>query len=162
MDKLLKIIKAFINALMTLILILGISFILLYIIGIVPFVVESGSMRPAIQTGSLCFINKHINYKDIKENDIIAYKTSSGAKVTHRVIKKLAEGLETKGDANEVSDGISTTENNYIGKNIFSIPKLGYLIKLMQTTIGKIILIVIAIIILISGFVADAAKKEKI
>ncbi len=161
MEKLKKVIKVFVNTLMTLILIIGSIFILLYLIGIEPFVVESGSMQPTIQTGSLSFINKHVEYQDIKENDIIAYTASSGAKVTHRAIKITEEGIETKGDSNEVSDGITTTKSNYIGKNIFSIPKLGYVIKLIQTTRGKIMLITMIIVILVAGFLSDAQKKEK-
>jgi len=162
MEKLIKVIKVLINTLMTLILIIGILFIFLYLIGIVPYVVETGSMRPVIKPGSLCFVNKHVSYYDIKENDIIAYTASTGDKITHRAIKITEEGIETKGDANERSDGISTTRDNYIGKNIFSIPKLGYGVKLIQTTRGKIILITIIIVILVLGFFTEDDKKKKI
>ena len=68
MDSLIKVIKVFVNTLMTLILIIGILFIFLYVIGIEPFVVESGSMEPSIHVGSLCFINKHYDYEKINEN----------------------------------------------------------------------------------------------
>ena len=34
-----------------------------------------------------------------------------------------------KGDANEVSDGVSTNRSNFIGKNLCSIPKAGYVVK---------------------------------
>ena len=161
MKKIHKVIKVLINTLMTLLLIIGIVFIILYFIGIEPFVVESGSMKPTIEKYSLSFINKHIQYQDIKENDIIAFKASSGARVTHRAINITEEGIETKGDANSRSDGITTTKENFIGKNIFSIPKLGYVIKLIQTTSGKVILITMIIAILILGFLEDAKKKGK-
>jgi len=161
MEKTQKVIKLLINNLMTLILIVGSIFIFLFIIGFEPFVVESGSMQPAIQTGSLSFINKHAKYQDIKENDIIAYRASSGDKVTHRAIRITNEGIETKGDSNDRSDGITTTESNLIGKNVFSIPKVGYLVKLIQTTRGKIMLITIIIVILVAGFLDDAKKKGK-
>lgn len=161
MEKVQKVIEVLANTLMTLILIVGIIFIFLFIIGFEPFVVESGSMQPTIQTGSLSFINKHAKYQDVKENDIIAFTASSGDKVTHRAISITNEGIETKGDSNDRSDGITTTENNFIGKNVFSIPKLGYLVKLIQTTRGKIMLITIIIVILIAGFLDDAKKKGK-
>ena len=162
MEKTEEVIKVIVDALMTVILIVGTAFILLYMIGIEPYVVESGSMKPAIQTGSLCFINKHTKYQDIKENDIIAFTATSGDKVTHRAIRITEEGIETKGDRNDRSDGITTTPSNYIGKNIFSIPKLGHVIKLIQTTIGKIILITIIIVILAVGFLDDAKKWKSI
>ena len=150
MSKYIDFIKASINLIMTIFIILGIIIIVLYIIGIEPFVVESGSMEPALHKGSLCFINKHIKYENIKENDIIAFNLKTGEKVTHRVIHITDQGFETKGDFNNSSDGISTTKNNYIGKNVFSIPKLGYIISLTQTTFGKIILWIATVIILLS------------
>lgn len=161
MDKTLKVIKAVINALMTMILIFGIIFVLLYVIGIEPFVVESGSMQPTIQTGSLSFINKNVDYEKIKENDVIAFRAQTGNLVTHRVIKITDVGFETKGDSNDVSDGVSTTKDNYIGKNIFSIPKAGFLVKIIQTPRGKIILITFIILILIYGFLFGENKKTK-
>ena len=160
MEKFLKVTKVLINTLMTLVLIIGIAFIFLYLIGIEPFVVESGSMQPTIQVGSLSFVNKNIKYNDIKENDIIAFKSPNGAKVTHRVIKITTEGFETKGDSNNKSDGISTTESNYIGKNVFSIPRLGILVKSIQTTKGRIVLVTIIIVILLSGFFLSDDKKS--
>lgn len=156
-----KIIKYFINLLITLILILGILFITLFAFGIEPFVVKSGSMQPTIQTGSLSFINKHTKYENIKLNDIIAYETTNGSKVTHRVINITANGLETKGDSNNISDGITTTKENFIGKNIFSIPKLGYLINFIQTKNGKLMSITLIAVILTAGILNDSSKKKK-
>ena len=157
----LKVIKVLVNTLVTAILIFGTLFITLFAIGIEPYVVESGSMEPTIQTGSLSFVNKHVDYSSINENDIIAFKLSSGKKATHRVVKKTDEGFETKGDNNDVSDAFLTTENNYVGKNIFSIPKLGYAVMLIQTTKGKIILGTVILVLLILGFLFGEDKKAK-
>ena len=160
MEIFVKIIKKVINIVMTLILVVGILFVLLYIIGIEPFVVISGSMEPSISTGSLCFVNKRVSYSSIKKDDVIAYKTPSGANVTHRVINITNDGLETKGDKNTLSDGVSTNENNYIGKNILSIPKLGYAVKLTQTPRGKIIIITFAIVIFLGSILMDDSKRK--
>lgn len=161
MEILKKVTKVLVNTLVTLILIVGITFIVLFIAGIEPYVVESGSMQPAIETGSVSFINKNIKYQDIKENDIIAFKALSGDKVTHRAIKITDEGIETKGDSNNESDGVTTKEDNYIGKNIFSIPKFGYAVKYIQTTRGRIILITIIIVVLVAGFFGNSNKCNK-
>lgn len=162
MNLFMKVIKGFMNSLMTLILLTGIVFIALYIIGIEPFVVETGSMEPTIHAGSLSFINKHAKYDSIKENDVIAFAVATGNRVTHRVIKITEEGFETKGDANDVSDGVSTTRINFIGKNVFSIPKVGYAVKLIQTKKGRIILVTIIIVILLLGFLmGDNDKGNK-
>ena len=164
MDSSIKVIKAFINALMTLIIIIGIVFVLLFLIGIRPFVVLSGSMEPTIHKGSISLINVNYQYSKIKNNDIIAYTATSGDKVTHRVINITEEGMETKGDKNDSSDGFSTTEENYIGKNIFSIPGVGYIVKNIQTRRGKIILGTLIIFFLLSGFFMSekTGKRERV
>ena len=162
MNNLIKVIKALVDALMTLILIFGIAFIVLYVVGIEPYIVISGSMEPAVKKGSLSFINNHSKFSDVKENDVIAYTASTGAKVTHRAIRITEEGIETKGDRNSSSDGITTTEENFIGKNVFSIPQLGYLIKNLQTARGKLILITLVMVILASGFLMDDKKDKKV
>ncbi len=118
-----KIIKGIINALLTLVIVVGVIFVGLYIIGITPYVVLSGSMEPTIKTGSVCFINKHVKYENIKEKDIIAFKMSDGTLVTHRVASINSESFVTKGDANDIKDGEST-KDKYVGKNIFWIPKV--------------------------------------
>ena len=161
MDVFIKVIKSLINGLMTLIIIVGVAFIALYLAGIEPFVVESGSMEPTIHKGSLCFINKHADYHKIENNDIIAFTISTGDKVTHRVINVTNEGIETKGDSNSKSDGISTTKKNFIGKNVFSIPKAGYVVKLIQTKNGKIVLGTIIVILFLSAFFMGDNKKGK-
>ena len=69
--------------------------------------------------------------------------------------------MVTKGDKNRSSDGISTNEENYIGKNIFSIPKIGYVIKTIQTPRGKIILITIIIVIVLSSFFISDKKGKR-
>ncbi len=161
MNKIINVMKVLLNTFMTVIIIIGIIFIVLYLIGIEPFVVQSGSMEPAIETGSLSFINKRFKYEKIKENDIIAFETETGVKVTHRAIAINDKGIETKGDANDVSDGISTTKENYIGKNIFSIPKLGYAVKIIQSTRGKIIFGTFIVVLLASAFLIGEPSKNK-
>ena len=80
-----------------------------------PRIVLSGSMEPKIHTGSICFINKKVPYDKIKTGDIIAFKAGKNTMVTHRVISVTNAGFETKGDANKVSDGISTNKTHARG-----------------------------------------------
>ena len=123
-----KIIKKIINVLTTLIIVVGGIFLVLYLFGIVPYVILSGSMEPTIKTGSLCFINKKVDVQEIKKKDVIAFKLDDGTLVTHRVDKINKDGIITKGDNNKrVDDGV-VTANNYVGKNIFWIPKVGYVV----------------------------------
>ena len=162
MKKFLKILNFIFNTILTIIIVIGIVFITLYIIGIEPFVVQSGSMEPKIETGSLCFINKLTKFEDINQYDIIAFKLPTGVGVTHRVVEISNEGLITKGDNNDTNDLIITTKENYIGKNVFSIPKIGYVIKLIQTTRGKIIFGTVIIVLFLAGIlIGEPSKKKK-
>ena len=157
-----RIIKGIINALMALIIVIGGLFLILYAFGIVPYVVLSGSMEPTIETGSVCFINKHADYDSIKEDDIIAFQMKNGTLVTHRVVEVTDSGLTTKGDNNEDVDGSITTKDNYVGKNIIWIPKIGYAIKAFQSTKGKIIIITCIVLLFVSGLLFGEDKKKKV
>ncbi len=156
-----KIIKNIINVFTTLIIILGGAFLILYICGIVPYVVLSGSMEPTIKTGSLCFVNKKAKYNSIKEKDIIAYKLKDGTLVTHRVVNISKKGIQTKGDSNKDADSNPITKNSYVGKNVFWIPKLGYVVVAFQSTKGKIILITCIIFMLIFAFFFNEKTTEE-
>ena len=161
-----KIIKGIINVITTLIIIIGGAFLALYFCGIVPYVVLSGSMEPTIQTGSLCFVNKKANFNSIKIKDIIAYKMKDGTLVTHRVVSISNKGIQTKGDRNKGVDNTLITKNNFVGKDVFWIPKLGYAVVAFQSTKGKIVLITCIVFMLIFAFffnentTIEKTKKE--
>ena len=155
-----KIVKKIINVLTTIIICVGGLFLILYILGIVPYVVLSGSMEPSIETGSVCFINKHAKFEDIKEKDVIAFKMKDGTLVTHRAIEINDSGIVTKGDNNKDADNNIVTKGNFVGKNLFWIPKVGYVVKAFQTTKGKIIAVTLIILLLVFGFLFGEDKKR--
>lgn len=126
-----------------------------------PRIVLSGSMEPKIHTGSICFINKKVPYDKIKTGDIIAFKAGKNTMVTHRVISVTNSGFETKGDANKVSDGISTNKTNYRGKTILSIPYAGYISMYLQSTRGKIILVSVIVALFIAGLILPQEKNQE-
>ncbi len=161
MNLAMKIIKSILNIIMTIIIIVGSVFVILFCIGIQPYVVESGSMQPDIPTGSLCFINKKAKYENMKVGDIIAFKINSNAFATHRIVSITNEGFETKGDANNVIDNIITTKDNYIGQNIFSIPYVGLWVLVIQTTRGKIILGTIIIVLFLAAILIGQPSRKK-
>ena len=91
------------------------------------FRVETGSMEPTIPTGALLICEKE-QIEDIKLNDIICYRSQTqqmlGQVITHRVVKKnqTTDGvwfMETRGDANAVSDAYYVTAGNLIGKVVW-------------------------------------------
>ena len=122
--------------------------------------VLSGSMEPTIKTGSLCFVNKNIKLDNVKKGDIIAFKLGNGTLVTHRVVEVNDSIVRTKGDNNKNADGIDITKDNYIGKNIYWIPKVGYVVKVFQSLKGKIILFSCVILLFISGLLFGEDKQK--
>ena len=137
-----------------------IAVFVMYAMGIKPYITMSGSMEPSIHTGSVCFVNTKADYDDIEAGDVIAFRTYTGKLVTHRAIAVTDTGIETKGDNNDVSDGISTTTANFSGKTLFSIPYLGYAMKYLQQPAGKIIIAVIVIAI-IAMTIVDVFVERK-
>ncbi len=123
--------------------------------GINLYIVRSGSMEPEISTGSLCMINMNYPYEKIQCGDIIAFE-SGNMLVLHRVIQVTDEGLITKGDNNQVDDGMTTTEVNYVGKNLGAIPYLGYFVFWIQTRRGKLMFIAV----LMFSMILEILTKE--
>ena len=157
-----KIVKAIVNVLTTIIIGVGGLILVLYLFGIVPYVVLSGSMEPTIDTGSLCFINKNAKYEDVKEKDIIAFKLSDGTLVTHRAIEITETGIVTKGDNNDGADSNQVKKDNFVGKNLFWIPKVGYAVKAFQSTKGKIIVITSIVLLFAAGFLFGENKNKEV
>lgn len=124
--------------------------------------VVSGSMEPNLPTWSLCLINTKTAYEDIEVGDIVVYyRRSDNLRIIHRVVAIYPEGLETKGDANSVSDGVSigADEGNLCGKMLGFVPYLGYLTRVTGTLPGKAV-IVIAIVALLTSDMWDTRKKR--
>ena len=153
-----KITKIIFNIITTVIIIFGILFVGLFCFGIQPYVVESGSMEPAIQTGS---VYQRAKYEDMQVGDIIAFKPDTGAFATHRIKEITNEGFTTKGDKNKAEDNIITTRSNFIGKNIFSIPNVGFIVKGIQEPKGKIILGTIIVVLVLAAILIGKPSKKK-
>ena len=87
------------------------------------FEVASGSMEPTLQINDILLVK--VNEKDIKNNDIIAYKEKDkDTVITHRIIDINNETIMVKGDANNTMDSPITKEQ-VIGKVVKVYPKLG-------------------------------------
>ncbi|NCB91335.1 MAG: signal peptidase I [Clostridia bacterium] len=99
-----------------------------------PQIVLSGSMEPEIPTGSISYITRLIPPEEVKERDVIAYQFGEKHSVLHRVIRveKEKKIFYTKGDANQAADLGKVEYTQYLGKQIFSIPYLGYAAAFFQ------------------------------
>jgi len=121
-------------------------------------VVLSGSMEPAIHTGSVVIIKPEANYKI---GDVITFgkDTKKDIPTTHRILDvRVEKGVyvyETKGDANKTSDAGETAGDMVIGKVLLSIPFLGFVLNFAKQPFGFAVIVVLPAIIIIS----DEIKK---
>lgn len=109
----------------------ALCFVIAFICGflsVYPVSVATGSMDPEIKIGDVVIVSK--NDKDISVGDIIQFKRN-GKTVIHRIISEQKQTENTvyitKGDANNTADDGYVTEDDIVGKVIYSVPKIGYL-----------------------------------
>lgn len=115
--------------------------------GLRPLTVMSGSMEPSIKTGSVAIIETNLtDFKDIEKGDIITFDIG-GSFVTHRAVDITEDGIFTKGDANNARDPWIVTNDNYYGKELFSIPYIGFLIVFIRQHIIVIVLVIAAVLL---------------
>lgn len=111
------------------------------------YIVLSGSMEPAFNTGSIVFV-RPADPGEIQPGDVITFTGTGGGNLltTHRVVEiKQENGLEfiTRGDANNVNDPRPVPAENLIGKVHGSAPYLGYLLGFARTRKGLLFLVFI-------------------
>ncbi|EWM54535.1 signal peptidase I [Ruminococcus flavefaciens] len=157
-----RILRSVYNLIATALIALGAVTAVLWVAGIRPYAVVSGSMEPAIKVGSICVVNHHASFSKVKKGDIIAFKAGDSTLVTHRAVRVTDEGISTKGDANNTEDTDPVTSRNFIGRTIFSIPAVGYFIGFVHTTHGLIAAAAsLAAFILIGMVIPDKKKGKK-
>lgn len=126
--------------------------------------VVSGSMEPAIPTGSLVYI-KEAQPETIEEQEVIAFYSPSNedAIITHRVVtNKVVSGeFETKGDANQANDPTPVPYDNLVGRVTLSIPLAGKLLAGIVTAEGKAIIVAVVAVSVILQVIAGMIPKKK-
>src|SRR3989344_6114425 len=120
-------------------------------------VVLSGSMEPTIKTGSIVVVRPDASYA---VGDVITFtnrffRNQNGQiiPVTHRIIEvKNDNGYKTfvtKGDANDDADQNPIRDTNILGKEIVTIPYLGYAVETARQPYGFLALILIPAAIIV-------------
>lgn len=126
------------------------------------YLVQSGSMEPNIYIGDVIITHRQPVYY---VGDAVTFNSQeAGRIVTHRIAEvkeEQAKQFVTKGDANRQEDEAQIDNNDIIGKVIFKIPKLGWLINFSQSLPGLIILILIPAGGLIFDEIIKMAAKRK-
>jgi len=112
--------------------------------------VLSGSMEPALKVGSI-EVTKPVSTNDIQAGNIITFRSPGNPQliVSHRVVAITSEGFVTKGDANRDNDEPVVPPQNVLGKVVFHIPYVGYVIWVVRKPIGFMLALVVPAAVLI-------------
>jgi signal peptidase len=137
------------------------AMVLLLAAGIRPCIVVSGSMEPALKTGSLAWIDTGADFDRQKEGAIIAYRMETGMLVMHRVRRVAENGLVTKGDANQAEDRGIVTEEKFYGALAFAVPGLGYAVQAVRTPGGMLLAGSVVLCLFLRNRISGKRKKEK-
>lgn len=121
------------------------------------YVVESGSMEPTIDTGSAIWV---YGIDEVREGDVITFRTGPDSRTTHRVVGIQETGEETryvtKGDANDNADTETVAREDVEGRVRFSIPYLGSFLAAITSRMA------FGFMVLIPAFVLVANESTKI
>jgi signal peptidase I len=127
-------------------------------LGMKIFLVTSGSMKPALSPGSIIITRPSEVYSP---GDVITYKSVFKHKpyanpqilVTHRVLKKRqtssGDQYLTQGDANQNADVGWIEPDHILGKAVFCLPLLGYIILFLQIPLVRLLLVLVPGLILV-------------
>ncbi|MCU1468301.1 MAG: signal peptidase [Actinomycetia bacterium] len=104
------------------------------LLGYRPLVVSSGSMRPALQVGDLV-VTTAVPADHLHVGDIVSFddRNGTGELITHRVRSVVANGsemrVETRGDANAVSEIWDVPNRTVLRRTVLDVPAVGGVIS---------------------------------
>jgi len=129
-------------------------------------IVRSGSMEPAIRTGSAVLV-RPVPPETLRAGDVITYERSDAvvSVVTHRIVA-VAEGtalptFQTKGDANNAPDPYSVTYRDTGWKVVATVPYAGYLMNALSNPSVRGMLVGVPAVILAGSFVRDIWWRKR-
>jgi signal peptidase I len=137
------------------------------------YIVASGSMIPTLNISDFVIINHNIPFSNLKVGDIIVFKSPGSLipneqheTIVHRIVH-ISTGIEgrvitTKGDANDGSIpyiDYPLREQNYVGKVVYVIPKLGLITKMLSPPTNYYI--IIGVIMITVVYYSRIGRREQ-
>ena len=133
------------------------------------YVVASGSMIPELEIYDVLIVQGHEPFEDLEIGDIIVFNRPSDHNrvIVHRVVSIIDDDpktLRTQGDANPASipgTDFPITEEEYIGKVVYTLPQVGYITQLLKPPINYVIIVVVIGIMVVKQ-ITKRKKENKI
>jgi len=130
------------------------------------YVVASGSMIPVLEVYDVLIVQGHVPFEEIEIGDIIVFNRPSDNNrvIVHRVVSIIDEDpktIRTQGDANPASipgTDFPISEEEYIGKVVYTLPQVGYVTQLLKPPTNYIIIVIVIGVMVIKQMIG---KKEK-
>lgn len=124
------------------------------------YVVQTGSMRPAINPGDIAITGPvgGAFSGDIAPGKVITFSAGKDT-VTHRVISVENGLIKTKGDANEDPDASAVSPAQIKGVYLFKVPYLGYVQSFASTKKGWFFMVIVPTAILVLWILKDIVKE---
>lgn len=150
-----------------------VAIVILLIVSILPItgnvkfmIVQSGSMEPMIKKGSIVMVKPATDYNI---GDVITFNqyNPKNPPITHRIveIKQVDNQISyiTKGDANKGEDGEGVSKKDIVGKVLFNVPYIGYVVgALKKPQVFLLAIIIPALFIIINEAVKIKNEFVKI
>lgn len=121
------------------------------------FIVETGSMEPTINSGELIIVSKEKKYK---VGDIVTIFDNDKDIFTHRIVEITNDSVVTKGDANNLIDGIINSKN-IVGKVIIHSKILGFFVIYLLKPLILVDILYICLKLIIELYKTEEEKNEE-
>lgn len=125
------------------------------------YTVTSESMEPKLNIDDIIIVKKGYTNNQFKEGNIITFKRKNGEIITHRISKIITYDLQnayiTKGDNNTTDDDEIVKYDMIIGKVIYTMPKFGFVMKLLKNKV----FFSLCILLLVAITIYDRKLKKK-
>ena len=160
-----KILKNLITITAALAGIVGVLVLILVLAGFRPFILKSESMEPIYTKGSLCWVNTRVDLNSVEIGDVLVYRSPANTLVLHRLVEKESSDDYTylpvtmQGDANSMSQDVTLSSINFIGREAFTIPRLGVVIEHILS--NNAIRFIVAVFVILACIPWDSFRRRK-
>ena len=160
-----KILKNLITITAALAGIIGVLAMILVLAGFRPFILKSESMEPVYTKGSLCWVNTRVDLDSVEIGDVLVYRSPANTLVLHRLVDK-SSSVDTstlpvvmQGDANSMSQDVTLSSINFIGREAFTIPRLGMMVEHILS--NNAIWFIVSLFVLLAAVPWESIHRRK-